>query len=346
MVQRSDYYDFGHYPAREFVGWILAGIVFLLVAAIAYSSFYTVGANEQAAILRFGKYQATAGPGAHFRIPFVDRVLKVSIAEQQLRLPGVAGEENLLSGDLPEDRTLMLTGDLNAASVEWTIQWRVKDPKDFLFAFYNRDDAHVFERVFRTAAQSVMNRLIGDYSIDEVLTDKRTEVAKAAQDATQEILDDYDCGVLITDLQMQRVTPPERVKPAFDAVNASIQERDRLENEANKERNRLIPAARADRDKLIREAEGYADRRIAEVDGEVAALRAKYEAYKIAPNETRQRLYLEAMQQVLSGAEQTTILDNELGNLLPMLPLNTGSTSRPPAARPAPSPTPATTPGF
>lgn len=310
----------GH-PIGRYIGFAAIAALGLLIVVTAFSTFYTVDANEQAVVLRFGRYHSTQAPGAHFRLPFVDKVLKVSVAEQQLRLPGVEGVEDLSSSQLPEEQTLMLTGDLNAANVEWTIQWRVKDPKEFLFAFYDRNDEHVFERVFRTAAQSVMNRLIGDYSIDEVLTDKRTEVAEKARVSTQAILDDYDCGVMITDLQMQRVTPPESVKSSFDQVNASIQERDRLENEANKERNTLIPKARAERDQLIQQAQGYADRRRAEVDGEVAALRAKYEAYAQAPEETRRRLYLEAMQEVLQNADEKVILDSDLGNLLPLLPL-------------------------
>ena len=321
MNRRRSDFDFSASAGREFVGWAVGGVIALLVIGLAWGSFYTVAANEQAVVLRFGEYQSTAGPGAHFKIPFVDQVLAVGVAERQLRLPGTAGMEQLTASDLPEDETLMLTGDLNTASVEWTIQWRVQKPKEFLFAFYDREDEHVFERVFRTAARSVMNRLIGDYSIDEVLTNKRTEVAEKALVETQAILDAYDCGVLITDLQMQRVTPPESVKPAFDAVNASIQERDRLENEAYKERNQIIPAARAERDKLIQEAQGYADRRTAEVTGEIAALRAKYEAYTLAPEETRRRLYLETMQKVLQNVDQKLILDAGLDNTLPLLPL-------------------------
>lgn len=309
-------------PVARYVGMAAVALLALLLVVTAFSSFYTVDANEQAVVLRFGQYRSTQAPGAHFRLPFIDKVLKVSVAEQQLRLPGIEGVEDLSASQIPEEQTLMLTGDLNAANVEWTIQWRVKDPQEFLFAFYDRNDEHVFERVFRTAAQSVMNRLIGDYSIDEVLTDKRTEVAEKARAATQAILDDYQCGVMITDLQMQRVTPPESVKESFDAVNASIQERDRLENEANKERNTLIPKARAERDKLIQESQGYADRRRAEVDGEVTALRAKYDAYSQAPEETRRRLYLEAMQEVLLNADEKVILDSDLGNLLPLLPLD------------------------
>ncbi|HEX6984041.1 MAG TPA: FtsH protease activity modulator HflK [Planctomycetaceae bacterium] len=318
----SESFEFrGGPPVGRYVGWAVAGMLAVAAVVIAFSAFYTVEANEQAVVLRFGKYHATTLPGAHFRIPFVDQVLKVSVEERTIRLPAPEGAADVVAGQVAEDQALMLTGDLNAAVVEWTIQWRVNDPKEYLFAFYDRDDELVFDRVIRTAAQSVMNRLVGDYSIDEVLTEKRTEVAEKARAATQQILDDYDCGVTITDLQMQRVTPPGKVRGAFDEVNASIQERDRLENEANKERNRLIPAARAERDKLIREAQGYADRRKAEVEGEVTALRAKYEAYKLAPEETRRRLYLEALQEVLRDVDQKVILDSEIGNLLPLLPL-------------------------
>lgn len=309
-------------PIGRYVGFALAALLALFVVVTAASAFYTVDANEQAVVLRFGKYHATVDPGAHFRVPFIDQVLTVSTEERTVRLPGIEATSDLGPAQLPEDQTLMLTGDLNAATVEWTVQWRVRDAKDFLFAFYDRRDGDVFERVFRTAAQSTMNRLIGDYSVDEVLTDKRTEVGEKARIATQKILDDYNCGVTITGFQMQRVTPPERVKSSFDAVNASIQERDRLENEANKIRNEILPKAKADRDKLIREAEGYADRRRAEVDGEVTALKAKYEAYKTAPEETRRRLYLESLQEVLRDVDQKVILDADIKNMLPVLPLD------------------------
>jgi membrane protease subunit HflK len=309
-------------PIGRYVGFALAALLALFVVGTATSAFYTVDANEQAVVLRFGKYHETVDPGAHFRVPFIDQVLTVSTEERTARLPGIEATGDLAAVQLPEDQTLMLTGDLNAATVEWTVQWRVRDAKDFLFAFYDRRDDAVFERVFRTAAQSTMNRLIGDYSVDEVLTDKRAEVGEKARAATQKILDDYHCGVTITGFQMQRVTPPERVKSSFDAVNASIQERDRLENEANKIRNEILPKAKADRDKLIREAEGYADRRRAEVDGEVTALKAKYDAYKLAPKETRRRLYLESLQEVLRDVDQKVILDAEIKNMLPVLPLD------------------------
>lgn len=302
------------------------GLLLLVILYVAMNSFYQVDANEQAVVMRFGKYHTTSLPGLHFCVPLVDSVLPVSIEEHSVRLPtSQSYNKGERSRDIEESDTLMLTGDLNAVSVEWTVQWKVQEPKDFLFSFHDRYNPYYAEEVIRMVSQTVMNRLIGDYSIDEVLTDKRTEIAEKARVATQERLDAYACGVAITDLQLQRATPPSQVKPAFAAVNSAVQLRDQLENEANKERNRLIPTAKADRDKSIREAEGYAARRRAEVNGEISALMAKYEAYQKAPEVTKQRLYLETMQKVLSQIDNKTILDSDLQKgVLPLMQLGQG----------------------
>jgi membrane protease subunit HflK len=193
----------------------------------------------------------------------------------------------------------------------------VVKPEDFLFSI---EADHVVDAI-TAVARSTMHRIVGDYSADEILTGKREEVGLAALKEMQNILAQYECGVEIIDLQMQRVTPPERVKPAFDEVNASIQRRDQLVNEANQVRNKLIPLAEAQRDKLIRQAEGYAARRRAEAEGEIAALLAKYHAYKEAPDITRKRLYLEAMEQVITNSGPKTVLDGELGGVIPLLNL-------------------------
>src|SRR6516162_4337695 len=264
---------------------------------------YTVKPYEQAVVLRFGKYHATTMPGLHFKVPLVDQVMKVSVEEHGLRLPfgrpsRTDDQSNVRQIGL-EDETLMLTGDLNTASVEWTVQWKVTEPQQYLFRF-PRDTRDEFATdLISFVSRTVMNRLVGDYSFDEVIGPKRSDIANEARKDTQRILDAYKCGITITALQMQRVIPPDRVKPAFDKVNAAIQQKQKLENEAEASRNRLIPEARANRDKLVREAEGYASRRRAEANGEIEALLAKYHAYQRAPEVTRQRLYLEAMQETL-----------------------------------------------
>ncbi len=311
-------------PWDRLLGVGSATILVLIVLYLAFSALYTVEPHEKAVVLRFGKYSATVDPGLRFRIPLVDTVWKVSLEERSLRLPYGAGPERPNSP--AEEATLMLTGDLNAASVEWTIQWKVIDPQQYLFRFEQLEDDSYAEAMIETVAVTVMNRLVGDYSIDEVLTEKRGEIGQKAREATQAILDSFACGVGIQDLQMQRVSPPAKVRPAFDQVNASIQNRDKLENEANKERNKLLPQAEAEKDKMIRDAEGYAARRRAEANGEIEALLAKYRSYQRAPDVTRQRLYIEAMQEILAGVDSKIVVDTDLqGRVLPLLPLDQGA---------------------
>jgi membrane protease subunit HflK len=314
-------------------------LLLLLLLPLTWKSFYTVQPHEQAVLLRFGEHHATTGPGLHFMIPLVDRAVPVSVEENRLRLPfGESSEEphTTYSDSANQEEPLMLTGDLSAAVVEWTVQWQVVDPAKFLFKIDNdpivRGSAASVSHVNATiqaVAQSVMHRLVGDYSIDEMLTEKREEVRLSAEKAGQALLDKYDCGIEITGLQMQRVTPPRRVKPSFDAVNTSLQNKEKLVNEAKTERNKLMPQARAKKDKLIQDAKGYADRRRLEADGEISALLAKYEAYRQAPDVTRRRLYIEAMEEVLAESGSKTILDSDLQGLLPLLQVdskNNGAT--------------------
>ncbi len=268
-------------PWQRLIPLIPWAIGSLFLFGLLFDASYTVEPHEQAVVLRFGKYHATTMPGLHFKLPMIDQVMKVSVEEHGLRLP--VGSESIgqnIADPNHEDETLMLTGDLNAASVEWTVQWRVAEPDQYLFRF-PRDAKDVFAADLITfVSRTVMNRLVGDYSFDEVIGPKRSQIANDARNDTQRILDAYACGITITALQMQRVIPPDRVKPAFDKVNASIQQKQKLENEAESERNKLLPEAKAARDKLIREAEGYSSRRRAEAQGEIEALLAKYHAYQ------------------------------------------------------------------
>lgn len=326
MADRRIAFDFEPRDYSQLSRAVAGGLFVLAVILVAFRSIYTVQPSERAVVLRFGGYLKTAEPGLNFCIPFVDEVLTADMRERTLRLPvGLEGERpgSRISAD---DETLMLTGDLNAAAVEWTVQWQVSDPRQFLFTFHDeaRDHDQYLQDVISVVGRTVMNRLVGDYSIDEVLTGKRSEIGQAAELATQAILDNYECGIRINDLQMQRVTPPEQVKASFAAVNEAVQLRDKFINEANKERNELIPTARAASDQAVREAEGYAARRRAEAKGEVDALMAQYREYEKAPDETRQRMYFEAMEKVLSNVGNKTIIDADLQQLLPLLQLNGG----------------------
>jgi membrane protease subunit HflK len=306
-------------------GQIFRALPFVLVALLAVylvsQSAYTVEAHEEAVVMRFGKYHATVGPGLHLKVPFVDEAVIVDVAEHSLRLPyGLDVTGRLADLDMSrarEEEPLILTGDLYAAVVEWNVIWRVAEPDKFLFTI----GPGQARRVITAVARSVMHRVVGDYSADEVLTGKREEIGKLAEEEMQKVLNAFNSGIQIMALQMQRVTPPDRVKPAFDEVNAALQERDQLINEAERERNKLIPAAQAEADKLVRAAEGYAQRRVAEAQGEIAALLAKYEAYRQAPELTMQRLYLEMLEEVLANSGPKVIVDEELKSLLPLLQL-------------------------
>jgi membrane protease subunit HflK len=309
---------------QRYLPWFPWAVGLILVLWLCSDISYTIKPYEQAVVLRFGKYHATTLPGLHLKVPLVDQVMKVSVEEHGLRLPfGLASrtEDPINTPSRSEEETLMLTGDLNTASVEWTVQWKVTEPSQFLFRFPLDETDRFAENLLTTVSRTVMNQMVGDYSFDEVIGAKRSDIAFKARADSQRILDAYLCGITVTALQMQRVIPPDRVKPAFDRVNASIQQKQKLENEAEATRNRLIPEARAQRDQLIREAEGYASRRHAEASGEIEALLSKYHAYQRAPDITRQRLYLEAMQEILQGVKDKTIIDGDLKGILPMLDL-------------------------
>jgi membrane protease subunit HflK len=331
------YSDFGRRfqrssPWERFLPYFPWVVGLVMAFWLVSDTSYTVEPYEQAVVLRFGKYHATTMPGLHFKAPLIDQVMKVSVEEHGLRLPfGLVSrtEVPINAPDQSEEETLMLTGDLNTASVEWTVQWKVTEPSQFLFRFPLDENARFAENLLTTVARTVMNQIVGDYSFDEVIGAKRSDIAFNAREDAQRILDSYACGITVTALQMQRVIPPNRVKPAFDKVNAAIQQKQKLENEAEAARNQLIPAARAARDKLIREAEGYSSRRRAESNGEIEALLAKYHAYERAPELTRQRLYLEAMQGVLQSVKNKIIIDSELKQLLPLLNVDAKGEPRP-----------------
>jgi len=299
-------------------------MIALIVLYLAWASVYTVEPHEKGVVFRFGRHHTTVDSGLRFCIPLVDELIKVSVEEHSLRLPFGYGPDR--PDQAPEGESLMLTGDLDAVLVEWTIQWQVTDPYLYSVKFFRESDPDYPERILATVAQTVMNRLVGDYSIDEVLTESRGEIGEEARRATQEILDSYSCGMGIRDLQMQRTTPPAKVQPAYEQVNASEQRRAQLKNEADKERNKLLPEAEAEKDKMINEALGYAKGRWAEADGEIKALLDKYHAYQKAPDVTRQRLYIEAMEEVLGQVESKVIIDADLPEkVLPLLPLEQGA---------------------
>lgn len=317
----------GYTPNQSVGAYVTLGLVVLAGLLVVYAlatGVFKVNEYEQAVVLRFGKITQTVGPGLHLKMPWIDQAITVDTSERSLRLPWGSNEIESAGQQMTVDRSrqeesLILTGDLYAAVVEWNVIWRIADPAAYVLSF---DDIETLERTVVAVTRSTMHRAVGDYSAEEVLTTQREAIKTTAAEDLRQQLASLNSGVEITDLQMQRVIPPQKVRESFDNVNASIQQRDQSVNEAIRERNMLVPTAEARKDQLIREAEGYASRLRSETEGEIAALRAKYESYRHAPEVTRQRMYLETMEKVLTNSGPKTILDSDIGGLLPLLNLD------------------------
>lgn len=292
-----------------------------LILMLALTSFYTIDPEEVGMVLQFGKYTRTTEPGLHFKIPFgVERVLKVPIQRQLKAEFGFrtvrAGVKSQYSTKPYAEEANMLTGDLNAAMVEWVVQYRIIDPYQYLFRVRN------VEKTFRDMSEAVMRRIIGDRTVNEVLTIGRAEVAMQVQIGLQELCDNYETGINVDQVVLQDVNPPDPVKPSFNAVNEAQQEKEKLINQAQSEYNREIPKAAGEAQQTINEAEGYATDRVNRAKGDASLFDAIYGAYRLAPEVTRSRMYLETMTEVLPQVKDKIIVDDDLKGLLPLLNLN------------------------
>jgi len=303
-------------PSRRWVGLIVLGIIILVVV---FSTFYTVGPDEVGVIKRFGRYMRITDPGLHAKIPFAESATKVKVKRifkeefgfRTLR-PGV---KTIYAPEKWEEESLMLTGDLNVAVVEWIVQYRVVDPYKYLFKI--RD----VEKTIRDMSEVVMRMIVGDRSVDEILTVGRMEAATQAQKKLQEILDSYDSGIRIVTLKLKDVNPPDPVKPSFNEVNEARQDRERFINEAWQAYNKIIPKAKGEAEKIIAEAEGYAINRVNRAKGDANRFLALWTEYRKAPEVTRRRLYLETLSEVLPRVGGVYVVDSEQKTLLPLLSL-------------------------
>ncbi|MEZ5275575.1 MAG: FtsH protease activity modulator HflK [Opitutaceae bacterium] len=307
---------------RKNRGFILTVPLLLLAAIGAYSSFYTVQPEEEAVVKRFGKVIGIKEPGLHFKIPFgIDRIRTVPTArvlkeEFGFRTTGDGERTRYQKDSSNRDESLMLTGDLKVIDVEWVVQFRIGDPDKYLHRA--RDPV----QTLRDTSEAVMRRIVGNSLGSDVLTEKRAEVATAARIELQEILDRFDVGIQISTIELQDVTPPELVKPAFNEVNQAEQERERLVNEAEKRRNQVIPRAEGQAKQLIAEAQGYALERVNGARGEAARFEAILAEYRKVPDVTRRRLYLEMIDRVLPTSESIYFIGDRQ---LPPIPfLNIG----------------------
>ncbi len=300
---------------------LIVGIIIGIFGIIFLSTLlYQVGTDEVGIITRFGKYIATTQPGLHIKIPYgVDRVAKVPVKRIQKEefgfrtaRPGVRTE--YIKG-IATNESLMLTGDLNSAVVEWIVQYRIGNPVDYLFKVRSVID------IIRDASESVMREVVGDRSVDEVIILSRREVAMEAKEQLQNILDYYETGIHIVTLELKDVNPPDPVKPAFNEVNEAKQEKERMVNEAWEAYNKVVPKATGEAEKTIRQAEGYALNRVNRSKGDANKFLAIWKEYNRSEDVTRRRLYLETLDEVLPKIGRKYIVDSEQQGLIQLLRL-------------------------
>ena len=303
---------------NKFSKFIVPAIIGIVALWGMASSFYTVEPEEEAVVIRFGKYIKTNPPGLHFKLPFgIDREIKVKTkrrlqAEFGFRSQDFSSRRTQYSQGNFDLESLMLTGDLNVADVEWVVQYQISDPFKFLFQTSSP------ERNIRDVSESIMRRVVGDRSVTEVLTTGRVEISNAAQKLMQEILDKYDMGVQVVTVELQDVNPPDKVKPSFNEVNSAKQEQEQLINEAEERYNKLIPEARGQAQKMISEAEGHATRVVNTALGDAKKFNEVYSEYRKAPSITRKRIYLETMEQLFGTLNNVTVIDPNIKGLLPI----------------------------
>ncbi len=298
-------------PAMLF--WL---IVLALAVVAGFSSVYVVDETENAVITRFGKYQQTVGSGLHVKLPFgIDKNYNVDIktlrAEQFGFKTVKAGRNNEYKNNISEESE-MLTGDLNIVDVEWVIQYKVTDPKQWLFNVYER------EQTIRDISRSVINTLVGDRAIFDVISSDRSTIQNLAQEQMNENFKALGLGINVTTVQFQNVVPPIEVQAAFEDVNKASQDMKRLINEGKEEYNKEIPRAQGEADRQIQVAEGYAAERVNMAKGDVARFNAVYEEYKRAPKATKERIYLETMAEIFGSETKPELIDSELENLVPV----------------------------
>jgi membrane protease subunit HflK len=292
-------------------------VITLLIGAMM--SFYTIPAESEGIVLRFGKFIEKVPSGLHAKLPFgVDDVITVPTQRQQklefgFATPGFTNPDQI--SDSPALEKSMVTGDLNSALVEWIVQYRITDPEQYLFDVRNPG------QTLRDISEAVMREVVGDRTVDEIITIGRQEIEETALVRTRELADRYQLGVSINQVQLKNVNPPEPVQPSFNEVNRAQQDRENAINLANGEYNKAVPRARGEADQKIRAADGYRFKRINEAEGDVAAFNQVYKEYLKASDVTRARIYLETLGDVLPQARQQIIVDDSIQQILPMLPL-------------------------
>ncbi len=305
-------------------------IVALMLAGLgAWTSYYTVPSDSVAVVQRFGKYLDEVPPGLHFKLPLGVDVATIVPVKRQLKqefgfsTPGATDGFQSMRGRDARRETEMVTGDLNAALVEWVIQYRISDPKKFLF------EVREPSATLRYVSESVMREVVGDRTVDEVITIGRQEIESEALIKMQGLSTKYAMGISIDQVQLKNINPPKPVQESFNEVNQAQQEKEKLINEARRDYNKVIPLAEGEKDQRIREADGYRLKRINEAEGDAARFTALLAEYSKAPEVTRRRIYIETLQDVMPGIRSKIVIDEQSRSILPLLNLQGNKGTQP-----------------
>lgn len=296
-------------------------LILLFVVVAMLTSLRTIGPEEEGIVLFLGKYNRTLQPGLNYIVPFgLERMYKIPVQRQLKQEFGFrtveAGVRSQYTKDAYRDESLMLTGDLNLADVEWVVQYRIIDSYKYLFRVREAEEA------LHDMSEAAMRKIVGDRTVNEVLTVGRQEVASSVEVLLQRLCDEYENGIRIDQVVLQDVNPPDPVKPSFNAVNEAQQERETLINRAESEYNRVIPRARGEALETIQLAEAYALNRVNIATGEADRFNSLYTEYAKAPDITKKRIFYETMERILPLLGNKVIVDEKGNNVLPLLNLD------------------------
>ncbi|MDR2029632.1 MAG: FtsH protease activity modulator HflK [Treponema sp.] len=300
-------------------------IVGILVVIFLGTSFYIVDQTEEAVVTRFGRYYLTNGPGLHYKLPFgIDKHYVVNVKTVQTEQFGfrtlTTGITSTYSSQIFSNESTMLTGDLNIIEVEWIIQYRITDPRAWVFNVMERTET------IRDVSRSAINMLVGDRAIMDIMGPERSTIEAEGAAFMNETFRGYGLGIDIIAVKLQNIDPPAGVQEAFDDVNKAEQDMNRLINEGQQAYNAEIPRAKGEADRLVQVAQGYATERINRANGDVSRFNSVLEEYRKAPDVTRQRLYYEMVEEVFKDDTETVIIDRSLDNFLPLKNLDTQRT--------------------
>lgn len=303
----------------KFSGGPVLILIILAIVFVAWSMVFTIGVDEIGVVQRFGKYVRTTSPGLNFKLPAgIEKVTKVKVKrvyKEEFGFQTIRTERTQFSaGGENTSEALMLTGDLNVAVVPWIVQYRIKDPYNYLFKVNN------VRRILRDMSEAAMRLVVGDRSIDEVIS-KREEIADEAEVILQSELDNAETGINIVTIEMKKTNVPPPVQPSFNEVNQATQEKEKMIYQAKEDYNKAIPAARGEAERTIRAAEGYALDRVNRAEGDAQRFVALYKEYIKAKDVTKRRIYLETLQDLFPKLGRKYIVDANQKNLLPFLNL-------------------------